>query len=606
MTLVPVIPDTAPFTAEQRAYLNGFLAGLFSRAPAGGGEPAAAPRSPALQPLSILVGSQTGNCERLAKRLAKESGQRGFAPTIHDLLNYSPTELATVSHALIVTSTFGDGEPPDNAKAFWDCLAAETAPGLSKVQFSVCALGDSSYARFCGFGRALDGRLEKLGARRVFPRVDCDVDYEEAFAQWMAGAMAAFASAPSPSLSPADSLPGHAITVFGGATAATERSPAAPAATSGTRSKEHPFPARLKTNRCLSRAGSAKDVRHFEIALAGSGLRYEVGDALGIVPRNDPGLVEEMLQALGLSGDESVPSAAGSSVSLREALTLHYEITRIPKALLEACAAHTHDECLKRAAAPDANGQLTEFLRGREIIDLLLAEPRGRLGAAAFVKLLRKLQPRLYSISSSLKAHPDEVHLTVNAVRYESLGRARRGVCSTFLADRVQLDTPVPVFVHINQAFRLPAPDAPLIMVGPGTGIAPFRAFLEERRTTGASGRNWLFFGDQKVNTDFLYQEEIESYQHDGLLNRLDLAWSRDDAEKVYVQHRLREQAGTLFAWLEEGASFYVCGDASRMAKDVDAALHEVIEQAGGKTPEQASEYVRQLKIQKRYLRDVY
>lgn len=602
MRLVPVIPDTAPFTAEQRAYLNGFLAGLFSRAPAGGSGPAPAVGPPALQPLAILVGSQTGNCERLAKRLAKESGSRGFAPTIHELLGYSPTQLAMVSHALIVTSTYGDGDPPDNAKAFWDALAADDAPALAKLQFSLCALGDSNYAQFCGFGRALDARLEKLGAVRVFPRVDCDVEFEDPFAKWMAGALAALASASSASLSPAAASQSHERSAFAGASvsAGTVTSPGE----SGIHSKDHPFPARLKTNRRLSAAGSAKDVRHFEIALAG--LNYEVGDALGVMPSNDPALVEELLHALALSGDESVPNPAGNSVPLREALTVHYEITRIPKVLLETCAACSNDESLKRAAAPDANGRLTEFLHGREIIDLLLAAPAPRFRAADFVRLLRKLQPRLYSISSSPKAHPDEVHLTVSAVRYTSLGRERRGVCSTFLADRVGADTPVPVFVHHNKAFRLPAPDTPLVMVGPGTGIAPFRAFLEERRVTGARGRNWLFFGDQKCDTDFLYREEIESFQRDGLLSRLDLAWSRDQAEKVYVQRRMREQAATLFAWLEAGAAFYVCGDASRMAKDVDAALHNVIEQAGAKTSEQAAEYVRQLKTQKRYLRDVY
>ena len=288
------------------------------------------------------------------------------------------------------------------------------------------------------------------------------------------------------------------------------------------------------------------------------------------------------------------------------ALTSHYEITRIPKPLLEAFAVRTGDELLQRVTSSTANGELKQFLWGREIIDMLVAHPGVRFAPAEFIGLLRKLQPRLYSISSSPKAHPGEVHLTVGAVRYESFGRVRQGVCSTFLADRVEAETPVPVFVHSNNGFRPPPPDAPSIMVGPGTGIAPFRAFLEERRAIGAKGKNWLFFGDQKSSTDFLYRDEIESFQREGLLSRLDLAWSRDQSEKVYVQNRMIEKATELFAWLEAGGAFYVCGDASRMAKDVDTALHQVIQIAGGKTAEQAMEYVANLKSAKHYQRDVY
>jgi sulfite reductase (NADPH) flavoprotein alpha-component len=539
-----------------------------------------------LEPLTILFGSQTGNCEKLAKRIAKEAGKHGFAPTAHDLAKYPTAQLASEKSLLIVTSTYGDGEPPDNARAFWDFLKSDAAPKLGSLRFSLCALGDSNYPKFCQFGKDIDARLEALGATRAHPRTDCDVDYEEPFAKWLSAAAIALA----PSAASAAPAP-----------VATE----AEAQETGY-SKKNPFPARLLTNRRLNAPGSGKDVRHFEIALHGSGLDYEVGDALGVVPQNDPKLVGELLAALGASGDEAVAGRAGESIALREALTSHYEITRIPKPLLEAFAQRTRDEILQRVTSPTANGELTKFLWGREIIDLLLAHPSVKFAPAEFIGLLKKLQPRLYSISSSPKAHPGEVHLTVGAVRYESLGRQRAGVCSTFLADRVNAETPVPVFVHSNKAFRPPAPDVPLIMVGPGTGIAPFRAFLEERRATGATGKNWLFFGDQKSATDYLYREEIEAFQNDGLLARLDLAWSRDQSEKVYVQQRMLESAGELFAWLEAGAGFYVCGDASRMAKDVDAALHQVIAQAGGKTSDQAAEYVKALKSAKRYQRDVY
>jgi sulfite reductase (NADPH) flavoprotein alpha-component len=586
---IPVLPESAPFTPEQRAYLNGFFAGLFSRTAAVVATPAPAARP--LAPLTILFGTQTGNAETLAKRIAKEAGKRGFAPTTHDLAKYPLPQLASERSLLVITSTYGDGEPPDNAKAFWETLAGDGAPKLPNLRFSVCALGDTNYPKFCAFGKALDARLETLGAKRVHARVDCDVDYEAAFSAWLGAALGALGS------DAGNAIPASAAPVVA---AATEPEAAA------RYDKKNPFPARLLTNRRLNAPGSGKDVRHFEIALHGSGFSYEVGDALAVVPQNDPALVAELLTALGAAGEESVSGRSGDAVPLREALTSHYEITRIPKPLLEAFAARTGDDELKRVTSPTANGELTKFLWGREIIDLLLAHPAVKLAPAEFIGFLKKLQPRLYSISSSPKAHPGEVHLTVGVVRYESLGRARAGVCSTFLADRVTAETPVPVFVHTNKAFRPPAPAAPLIMVGPGTGIAPFRAFLEERRATGAQGKNWLFFGDQKSSTDFLYREELEAFHRDGLLTRLDLAWSRDQAEKVYVQQRMLENAAELFAWLEAGAGFYVCGDASRMAKDVDAALHQVIERAGGKTPEQAIDYVQALKAAKRYQRDVY
>jgi len=584
---VPYIPESAPFTAEQRAYLNGFLAGLFSHAPAGTAMPAPAPV--ALEPLTILFGSQTGNSENLARRIARESGRRGFAPTVYDLARYPFQSLSQERSLLIVTSTYGDGDPPDNARGFWTHLSAATAPALKGLRFSVCGIGDSSYVRFCGFAKELDARLSALGADCINARADCDVDFEPPFLKWLSAALAALA----PSAGRGKESPARAVETD------------AADATVPAHSRTNPFPARLLANRRLNGPGSAKDVRHFEIDLTGSGLAYEAGDALGVLPSNDPALVSEILAALGAKGDEAVPGS-GSGTTLREALASAHEITRIPRPLLDFYSRATGDETLRTVTAPEANGELARFLHGREVIDLLLAHPTVRPSPAEFVATLRRLQPRLYSISSSPRAHPGQVHLTVGAVRYESLGRARGGVCSTFLADRVGPETPVPVFVHVNRAFRPPPPDRPMIMVGPGTGIAPFRAFLEERRATGATGRNWLFFGDQRSSTDYLYREEIEGYQKDGLLHRLDLAWSRDQAEKVYVQDRMREHAVELCRWLEEGAGFYVCGDASRMAKDVDAALHEILRTAGGRSAEEAAARVQAMKSGGRYLRDVY
>ena len=575
---VPYIPDTAPFTAEQRAYLNGFFAGLFSRNvpdPALNPNPALS-SSPALQPLTILFGSQTGNAEALAKRVAKEGGRRGFAPIVHDLAQYPHANLKTEKNLLLITSTYGDGDPPDNAKAFWEFLGNGQAPSLKHLSYSVLALGDSNYPKFCACGKSFDERLEQLGGERIHPRADCDVDYEESFLAWMESALSALN--PDPALN-------------------RNLAPERPSAPPTTYSRSNPFPARLLKNLILNGPGSAKETRHFEISLENSRLTYEPGDALGVLPTNCPQLVEEILAALHCPGDEN----------LRNALLCDYDITKISQPLIAAFAERTGDEKLKNLASPHVNGELKEFLRGREVVDLLLAYPGIEWALADFLKHLKKLQPRLYSISSSPRAHSGQVHLTISIVRYQSLGRIRKGVCSTFIADGVCASTSVPVFVHTNKNFRLPEDSSrPLIMVGPGTGIAPFRAFLHDRRASGAKGKTWLFFGDQHQTTDFLYGDELEAFVRDGTLTRLTTAFSRDQAEKLYVQHRMLEHACELFQWLQDGAYFYVCGDAARMARDVDAALHQIIEQQGRNTSQQAAEYVKSLRDAKRYQRDVY
>jgi len=372
-------------------------------------------------------------------------------------------------------------------------------------------------------------------------------------------------------------------------------------------SRKNPFPANLRTNRKLTAEGSAKDTRHFEIDLAGSGIVYEVGDSLGVFPTNNPALVEELLGVLGFSGEEQVPDTAGNPVTIREARTRFYVITEKDKTLLAAIAEKDPSAShFLPMVTPEGRAELEAYVWGREVIDPLLAHPAAKFTPEEFVKCLRKLQPRLYSIASSQKAHPEQVHLTVAAVRYESHGRRREGVCSTFLSDRAG-SGPVPVFVHTAKHFRVPEdPSTHVIMVGPGTGIAPFMAFLQERKASGASGKNWLFFGDQKAATDFLYRKELEAWQQEGVLHKLSTAFSRDQAEKIYVQNRMIEAAQELYDWLEQGAYFYICGDASRMAKDVDAALHKVVETAGGKSPEEAASYVEELKKSKRYRKDVY
>ncbi len=584
MNTLPYIPENAPFTAPQRAWLNGFLAGMYSGT---NSAPAAAVATKKV--VNIYFGSESGNSEALSKQVAKAAQKKGFESKAIGLDKVTLADLAREHFALIVTSTFGDGEPPANAEGFHQAIFADNAPKLENLRYSVLALGDKNYEQFCKFGIEVDGRLEALGAKRLFERVDCDVAYEEPSAAWQDGVFSVIEAMVDGPV--ANKLP----------VAALETMPDEPV----SYSRKNPFPASLVVNRKLTADGSAKETRHFEISLAGSGLSYEVGDALGVVPTNCPGLVEDLLRAMNLDGEEAVNAPDGGEVPLRVALLRHFEITRIPASLLKVIAERSADPSLAALLVPEAKEALTEYLWGREVIDLLLGYPGVPLSPAEFVSHLRKLQPRLYSISSSLNAFPDQVHLTVAAVRYESFGRVRKGVCSTFLADRA--NGPVPVFVHVSKGFRLPASgDTPIIMVGPGTGIAPFRAFLHDRKATGATGRNWLFFGDQKASTDFLYKEELEGFLSDGHLTKLDTAFSRDQKEKIYVQQRMLENAAELWKWLEDGAHFYVCGDASRMAKDVDMALHKIVETAGSRSPEAAAEYVAGLKTAKRYQRDVY
>lgn len=589
MNQLPIIPENAPFNAEQRHWLNGFLAGYFTRMAVPGAAVPAAPAKPAV-PLAILFGSQTGTAEGLAKKLAKDAEKRGFAPRLLALNDYEQANLPACERAVILSSTWGDGEPPDNAVNFWNWLKADNAPRLEKLQYAILGLGDKNYSDFCGASKKFETRLNALGAKQLIPRGECDVDYEATASAWI------------------ESLWQNLKAEDGVATAASVAVPAtnghATPATNGF-GKSNPFPARLLKNLCLNKPGSSKEVRHYEISLEGSGLTYEAGDALGVVPMNCPELVDEVIASLKATPDESV-KVGETVLTLKEALTRHFDITKPSQELFATIANAAPANDLAALLAQEKREEMRKWLYGRGVIDLLhlLTEP---IPAADFVKLLKRLAPRLYSISSSPKAHPGEVHLTVSAVRYEAHGRGRKGVASTFLADRVGDAEFVKVYVQPSHGFKPPANlDAPMIMVGPGTGIAPFRAFLEERRATAAKGKNWLFFGDQKRDTDFLYETELTNWQKDGHLTRLDLAFSRDQAEKIYVQTRMLENGKELYSWLEEGGHFYVCGDASRMAKDVDAALHQVVEKVGGKSADDAKAYVAKMKSEKRYQRDVY
>lgn len=553
MPHVPLIPENAPFNAEQRAWLNGFLAGILSRG-AGGGPAAAAPAEQK-RPLLVAFGSQSGNAESLAKRLAREAAGRGFAARAAGLDSLQPADFVREQNVLLITSTWGEGDMPDNAAAFWDAINQNgSSPKLDGVRYSVLALGDKNYGEtFCLAGKKLDLRLEELGAQRVVARMDCDVDFDEPATAWSSEAFTALSNTPTSSPSPVlEATP----------------APLAPPAPeeSALYTKKNPFPAPLLANVPLNAPGSAKDTRHIAFSLKDSGLDYEVGDALGVYVQNCPEVVEDVLASHGLDGNAEAPLPDGGTAPLREVLLKHYEVRHLV------------------GASPQAPTTVADFVSG-----------------------LRKLQPRLYSIASSLKAHPEEVHLCVGAVRYEIHGVPHKGVASTFLADRLPLGATTGIFFHVAKHFRLPADRTkPVIMVGPGTGIAPFRAFLEEREATGAPGKNWLFFGDQRRATDFLYHDQIIEWVRNGVLTRLDTAFSRDQEEKIYVQTRMLTAAAELWQWLEEGAHFYVCGDAKRMAKDVDEALHQIIASAGGKTADEAAAYVAAMKKNKRYQRDVY
>ncbi|MEN0140617.1 MAG: sulfite reductase subunit alpha [Rhodococcus sp. (in: high G+C Gram-positive bacteria)] len=587
---LPYIPQDAPFSDDQRVWLTGFLAGMSSRLAVGGSDAPAGAAGGQLPAMHVLYGSQTGNAEGVAEDAAAAARSHGFAPVVSALDDVDMDALAAMQRVLVVTSTYGEGEMPDNAELFWQALAAETAPRLETTDFAVLALGDTGYDGYCQAGKMIDTRLEQLGAHRVTPRVDCDVDYEDAAAAWVADTLPLFAAV--------EGIRGES------AVADVAEPVAKPARTRSQWNRKNPYGSTLSVNRLLSSEESAKEIRHYEFALADSGLEYEAGDALGVMPINDPALVDALVDRLGIPADAAV---TGKERPFSDLLLHAYEISTPSHEFIDEIEKRAGDEELSHVLRHGDKEALDAWLWGKDVLDLLRLEPSVTLTADEFVGLLKPLQHRAYSISSSPLANPGSVHLTVASVRHSSAGRDRGGVCSTFLADRIAEGGTGGIFVSKNKSFRVPADDAaPMIMVGPGTGIAPFRAFLQERQARGASGRNWLFFGDQHRASDYIYEEEIGAMSDSGLLTRLDLAFSRDQAEKIYVQNRMIENGAELFAWLEDGGHFYVCGDATRMAKDVDRALHEVIATHGTLSTEQAAEYVTKLKKEKRYLRDVY
>jgi sulfite reductase (NADPH) flavoprotein alpha-component len=577
----PHIPLDAPYSANQRAWLSGFFAGMHTRMI----QTASSANQDDARLLHIIYGSQTGNAEAVANEAATIAKTHGLKPIVKSMDEIETDAFAKIEHLLVITSTYGEGEMPDNAQLLWDSISSDTASAMHHIKYSVLALGDTSYDLFCQAGKDWDNRLAELGATRIYERTDCDVDFEESAQTWLTAVIPLMTD-------------GTSTATIIDTTAGTKEKP--------QYNRKNPFPGKLLVNRIVTDPKSSKETRHYEISIAGSGLNYEAGDALCVIPSNCPDLVADIMQAIGCQGDEEEP-VNGELIPLKEALQTRFEIKLPSKEFVEEIAKRSGDQELNGMLASDDKEELSKYLWGRDTIDLLLQFPQVEFSAAELISLLKPLQHRAYSISSSGKVHPETVHLTVASVRYESHGRQHKGVCSTFLADRADESTEVRCFFTPNKVFRVPEDNTlPMIMVGPGTGLAPFRAFLQEREFRKATGKNWLFFGDRNAATDFMYREELEAMQQSGLLTKLDLAFSRDQEAKIYVQDRMREHGAELYSWLEQGGYFFVCGDAYRMAKDVDKALHDVISEHGQLTTPQAVEYVNQLKKDKRYVRDVY
>jgi sulfite reductase (NADPH) flavoprotein alpha-component len=579
------IPQTAPFSEEditllnrviapssavQRAWLAGFLAGL-DAAEGGAAHPVPAKAAKTSEPLTIVFATESGNAEKLAAETAKAARKKGFKPNVIDIADLQLADLSKAKKLIVIAATWGEGDPPSRAVHAFEALMSDAAPRVDGVQFGVLALGDTAYVDFCSIGRRIDERLEQLGGTRFTERVDCDLDYNAPAAGWIEAALETIAP-----VAQADA--GHVIEVDFGARQAVVA--------------DTPVEAEIVDHVNLSSSRSDKETYHIALGFEDGSIPYEPGDALDIHPLNDPALVDEILAASGHAGN----------ATLREQLIRDRDITTLSVKTLEKYAAATDHKDIKALIEGDhARG----WIAGRQLVDLVTAYPVD-LSVESVFDITRPLAPRAYSIASSRKEYEDEVHVLVAAVRYQSHGRERHGVTSSYLADRSGKSSTVRVKLKPNRHFRLPESDRDIIMVGPGTGVAPFRAFLQERRAIAAQGRNWLFFGDRRYTHDFLYQLEWQDLANDGYLHQIDVAFSRDQPAKVYVQDKMWQRRAALVDWLEGGAKFYVCGDAKNMAKDVRATLVKAFADVKALSPDQAEASVRALEAEKRYLSDVY
>jgi sulfite reductase (NADPH) flavoprotein alpha-component len=582
--LLRVVDGLEPASLQ---WLSGFAAGVaHERASGRGGVAVPAVQAQPSARLAIVYGSQTGNGKRIAERLARAAEAAGLAARAYAAGSYPLKDLAKERMLVAVMSTHGDGDPPDDARGFLEFIASRRAPKLEQLSYAVLALGDSSYPRFCETGRQLDERLATLGAKRLFERVECDVDYDTLATPWL------------------DKVVTGARETLGAQQVATvtrlRTVPSEPLF-----SRDNPFHAEVLGNQRLTARDATKDVRHIEINLAGSGLKYEPGDALGVWHENPVAVVDAVLAAAHLDGAQTV-ELDGQARTLREWLTTSREITRLTRPFLIQQAERSGDAKLAAILQPGNAENLRRTLKDLQVVDVLQQHP-AKWEAAALVNALRPLAPRLYSIASSTEAVGDEAHLTVAVIDYEVDGQRRQGAASAYLAELPEEGGRARVFIEHNERFRLPT-DASrdVIMIGPGTGVAPFRGFLQHREAQGATGRNWLFFGARHFSSEFLYQVEWQEAVKKGQLSRVDLAFSRDKTPRAYVQDKLRAAGKELFAWLESGAHVYVCGDAEKMAPDVNAALIDVVAEHGGLDREAADAYVRRLADERRYLRDVY
>ena len=573
------------FSPHQLAWLSGYFWGMVNQQP---GTVAVTPAPAAAASITVISASQTGNARRVAEQLRDDLAAAGLGVTLVNAGDYKFKQIAQEKLLLIVASTQGEGEPPEEAVALHKYLFSKKAPQMAGTAFAVFGLGDTSYENFCQTGKDFDARFAELGGERLFDRADADVDFKSAAEAWRKQIV--------------DVLKQR---VPQATAAQTQVSVAGSVAqiVSSPYSKESPLTASLAVKQKITGRNSDKDVRHIEIDLGESGLSYQPGDALGVWYHNDPDLVEEIIGLIWRTGDETV-TLNDQTMTLREALTERLELTQNTTVIVEKYAALSRDERLIELLAD--KHQLQQYAQTTPLPDMIRQAPAD-LDAEQLVALLRPLTPRLYSIASSQEEVGSEVHITVGVVRYEIDGRARTGGASGYLADRLEEDGELRVFIEHNDNFRLPAnPQTPVIMIGPGTGIAPFRAFIQQRAAEGAEGLNWLFFGNPHFTEDFLYQVEWQRFVKDGVLSRIDLAWSRDQKHKVYVQDKLREQGAEVWRWIEQGAHIYVCGDANRMAKDVEQALLELLAEHGGMDAEQADEFLSELRVERRYQRDVY
>ncbi|QBK26575.1 assimilatory sulfite reductase (NADPH) flavoprotein subunit [Ureibacillus thermophilus] len=579
----------ATLTPQQKIWLTGYLTATANIAVVDAPKNAAAPSvvqspSPKEKHVTILYASQTGNAQKLAEQFGNQLQQSGLNVSVSSMSDYKTNALKKAQYLLIVASTHGEGEPPDNAIAFHSFLHGKRAPKLDHVKFAVLALGDSSYEFFCQTGKEFDLQLEKLGAERLVERVDCDLDYQEPAEKWFAAVK--------------EKLLEETLT-----TPASNQEAAVSKAQEGKEySRKNPFHAEIIEKINLNATGSNKETIHLELSLEDSGIIFEPGDCLAIIPVNNQNLVDSLISALGFEPNETV-DVDGATLSLKEALLNTLEITLLTKPLMKKLAEFTNNE--KFHALMVDSEALKQYIEGRDLLDVVEQFGPFQWDAQGFVNCLRKIPARLYSISSSQLAYPDEAHVTIGVVRYEVDGRERLGVCSTYIADQLEVGDCVQVYVQKNPNFKLPDDETPIIMIGPGTGVAPFRAFIQEREERGASGENWLFFGEQHFMTDFLYQKEWLNWLKNGVLTKLDVAFSRDQEEKVYVQHKMLKKAKEFYEWLEKGAAVYICGDKG-MAKDVQETIIQIIQEQGNKSREEAEAYLEELRKQKRYQRDVY